>query len=303
MIYYLFIIIAVLLITAQFSFTKIFANQIEQTTATVMVMLVFTSSVGALLFLIINGFQIEFSMFSFVMAFAFGTIMVFYFVIGVKVLSLGSLAVYSMFMMLGGMIVPFIYGILFLIDCVTVGKVIGCFVLAGFMIMQTCVQKSESTDKGTKKKRILFIFLCLVIFFINGSVSVISKAHQINAAAISEKSFTFLSCSITVVEALLFLVFKRIFSVKSKLYTEIKQIIKTKPVLIMVALGIVMHIGNFLLLIAAAHIPASIQFPMISGGAIFFSAIVSLLFFKEKIPKLEMFAVIGAFLSTFLFLF
>ena len=303
MIYYLFITIAVLLFTAQFSFTKIFANQIEQTTANVMVMLVFTSSVGALLFLVINGFQIEFSFFSFVLAFVFGTIMVFYFVIGVKVLSLGSLAVYSMFMMLGGMIVPFIYGIIFLNESVTIGKVIGCFLLAGFMIMQTCAQKNESADKSTKKKRILFIILCLLIFFINGSVSVISKAHQVNAAATSEQNFTLLSCSITAIEALLFLVFKRIFSVKSKFYAEIKQTIKTKPVLIMVSLGVVMHTGNFLVLIAAAHIPASIQFPMISGGTIFFSAIVSLLFFKEKIAKLETVAVVGAFLSTFLFLF
>jgi hypothetical protein len=35
--------------------------------------------------------------------------------IGIKVLSLGSLAVCSMFMMLGGMLVPFFYGIIFLI--------------------------------------------------------------------------------------------------------------------------------------------------------------------------------------------
>jgi multidrug transporter EmrE-like cation transporter len=46
-----------------------------------------------------------------------------------------------------------------------------------------------------------------------------------------------------------------------------------------------------------------VQFPLVSGGVIVLSALVSLLFFKEKISKREWISVAGAFVSTFLFAF
>ena len=58
-----------------------------------------------------------------------------YYLIGIKVLSLGSLAIYSMFMMLGGMLVPFFYGITFLHETISVGKVIGTVLLTVFIVL------------------------------------------------------------------------------------------------------------------------------------------------------------------------
>ena len=78
---------------------------------------------------------------------------------------------------------------------------------------------------------------------------------------------------------------------------------KIKPIAVMVLLGAAMYVGNFLQLLAADKVPASVQFPLVSGGVIVLSALVSVLFFKEKISKKEWISVAGAFVSTFLFAF
>jgi len=79
--------------------------------------------------------------------------------------------------------------------------------------------------------------------------------------------------------------------------------LKIKPMGIMVLIGATTYTGNFLHLLAANNVPASVQFPLVSGGVIVLSALVSALFFKEKISKKEWISVVGAFVSTFLFAF
>ena len=76
-----------------------------------------------------------------------------------------------------------------------------------------------------------------------------------------------------------------------------------RPILIMTLLGASAYVGNFLHLKAAAYVPASVQFPLVSGGVIVLSALASRLIFKEKISKKEWLSVGGAFISTLLFAF
>lgn len=71
----------------------------------------------------------------------------------------------------------------------------------------------------------------------------------------------------------------------------------------MILLGAASYGGNFFLLLAADKVPASVQFPLVSGGVILLSYAVSLFVFKEKPTKLELCCVLGSFLSTFLFAF
>ena len=71
----------------------------------------------------------------------------------------------------------------------------------------------------------------------------------------------------------------------------------------MIFIGAAAYTGNFLHLKAAANVPASVQFPLVSGGVIVLSALVSAFFFREKISRREWIAVGGSFLSTVLFAF
>lgn len=290
---YLFLLLAVICFAAQFAFTKRYEEAAGQGTSATMVMLTVTSAIGFGLFFAVGGFRLEFTPVATVLALVMGIIMIPYYMLGIKVLSLGSLAVYSMFMMLGGMLVPFFYGLLFLEEPLTWGKTLGTVLLTVCIILQAL----EPKKSGSKGKQGLFFTLCILIFFINGFTGVIAKAHEVSREPVPEASFTALSCGITALLSL------GMLCAGGKNRGSVKAVFTPKRLGIMAALGVAAYTGNFLHLMAAETVPASIQFPLVSGGVIVLSALVSAVCFKEKLPRREWICVAGAFASTFLFAF
>jgi drug/metabolite transporter (DMT)-like permease len=301
---YILILLAVACFAAQFAFTKLYEGRVGQSGITTLVMLSGASFVGTLIFFLAEGGRIQFSAVSLIWGIVFALIMLPYYMIGIKVLSLGSLAIYSMFMMLGGMLVPFFYGVLFLHERISIGKGLGTVLLVVFIVLQAVWQSESEVGKkaGDSKMRSLFISLCLVIFFINGMTGVIAKAHSISEGAVSEGSFTVIYCALTSLMSFLILLFSLLKNRREKMLA-IKKALQIKPLSVMVLLGAAAYGGNYLQLLAADSVPASVQFPLVSGGVIVLSALVSAVCFKDKISKKEWISVAGAFVSTFLFAF
>lgn len=303
---YIIIILAVVCFAGQFAFTKVYEESVKQTAVTSLVMLFLTGLLGAALYLVIGKFHVDVSLPSVLFALAFAIVMIPYYMISIKVLSLGSLAVYSMFMMLGGMLLPFLYGILFLQEEISWGKAVGCVLLTGFIVLQALSQKTAEPKGETKTEEkgnpYLFFLLCLCIFVINGLTGVIAKAHQIQPQAVGEVSFTVLSCAFTALLSGILLLIVSLSKRKESL-AEMQTVFQWKPLAFIGLLGAAMHTGNFLILKAAANVPASVQFPLISGGTIVLSALASALIFKEKLSWKEWISVGGAFATTFLFAF
>lgn len=299
MVNYILILLAVFCFTAQFAFTKLFEKSAEQTISTTLIMLIITNLTGALLCFCISGFKVLFSPVSVFWAVWMAIIMIPYYTIGIKILSLGSLAIYSMFMMLGGMLVPFFYGILFLNEPISTGKIAGTVLLTFFIILQAV---SQGADNKKVKAKYLFFALCIAIFFINGFTGVIAKAHQISKGAVDEISFSVIYCSLSVIFNIVLLIFNFLKGYREK-RLQVLSVLKSKPLFIMLLLSIVCYGGNLLHLKAASYVPASVQFPLVSGGVIVFSAITSAFIFRENISKKEWFSVVGAFISTVLFAF
>ena len=302
MINYIIISLAVVCFAGQFAFTKLYEGAVRQTALTALVMLIGTSLIGALLFLFVGGFRVQITPSSAMLALCLAVVMVPYYMIGIKILSLGSLAVYSMFMMLGGMLVPFFYGIIFLSESLSVGKLLGTILLTVFIVLQGIKQDDKDSQKANGKSKRTFFILCLIIFVLNGLTGVVSKAHQISSGIVDEMSFTVLSCLLTALLSAC-LIPACIKKENGNAVSFVKSILKIKPFCVMVFMGISAYMGNFLHLLAASHVPASVQFPLVSGGVIVFSAIASATVFKEKAGKFEWISVGGAFISTLLFAF
>ena len=302
---YIFIIIAVLCFALQFAFTKLYEGAVRQTAVTTLVMLFVTSLFGTVLYLFVGGFIVSFSAVSLFWATFMAVIMIPYYMIGIKVLSLGSLAVYSMFMMLGGMLVPFFYGVIFLCEELSVWKAVGTVMLTLFIVLQAVWQEpieEKNGDPSDKKKKILFFLLSLLIFVINGLTGVIAKAHQISEGAVDEVSFTIISCALTAIFSLVLLALCLLKGGRSTV-AVIRSMMKIRPLVIMTLIGAAAYTGNFLHLKAASTVPASVQFPIVSGGVIVISAFISFLIFREKLSKKEWITIAGAFVSTVLFAF
>jgi len=288
---YAVIMLAAMLFAAQFAFTKLFEKNMEQNIISTLTMMTVTGIIGAIIFLAANDFQLEISHLSLMWAVIFALVMIPYYMIGIKVLSIGSLAIYSMFMMLGGMLVPFFYGVIFLCETPSAAQIVGTVLLTGCVIMQAVCQGGDKDKSSQNSGKLLFFVLCLVIFFLNGMTGVIAKAHEISEGSVNEQSFTVMYCTLIAVISLFMLGISVVKSGKES-FKSIKIAMKPRLLAIMAMIGVAAYGGNFLQLIAANKVDASVQFPMISGGVIVLSAIVSAVIFKEKISKKEWLSVV-----------
>ena len=228
---YMLILLAVFCFAGQFAFTNLYERAVRQTMITSLVMLVVTSAFGTFLYLCIGRFQIQISGVSIFWAVMFALVMIPYYMIGIKVLSLGSLAIYSMFMMLGGMLVPFFYGVWCLKEPVSPAQGIGTVLLTGFIILQAISQSDSNAKNGQKqsaKTKFVFFALCLAIFFLNGLTGVIAKAHQISTQAVDEASFTVISCALTTIFSLIILAFT-LLREHQKTHIQVIETLKIKP--------------------------------------------------------------------------
>lgn len=301
---YIFIAFAVICFTAQFAFTKGYEGSVKQTVATSLLLLILTGLVGGILFFFAGGASLSFSLPSLLYAVFFAGVMIPYYMLGIKALSLGSLAIYSMFMMLGGMLVPFFYGIIFLAEPLSPSMLIGSILLTAFIILQALsdAKKAEKAKRRARRDTLFFALISVAIFFINGMTGVIAKAHQLDSAAVDEASFTVLSSLLTAFFSAIILFFLFLFD-KKRTYASLRLAIRPRPLFWGALVGAAAHTGNFLHLIAASTLPASVQFPIVSGGVIVLSALASLLIFREKMSRIDTLLVAGVFLATFLFAF
>ena len=125
------------------------------------------------------------------------------------------------------------------------------------------------------------------IFFLNGLAGVLSKIFE---AAPFEKSSA-AGYSVLSAMAAVFLSFMLLPFVK-----EEKVRLNFRAAGAMLGYGVLNKVSNFLLLIALAHLPASIQYPMVTGGTMIFSTILCYIT-REKPSGRDIVAVILSFIG------
>ena len=124
--------------------------------------LLYTALTGlfvSVIFFAVGGGRVQITPFSLVCAAAVAGLCLGYNLIGFKVFSIGSYSVYMMFLMLGGMLLPFIYGMLFLGDADGAGTVSLAARFTGVALLTLSLVLPCLGDKKDKKNSRLFIIL------------------------------------------------------------------------------------------------------------------------------------------------
>ncbi len=284
---YILVIIATVLLAFDFSFAKMY--QMSQGTA-FSEGLKFNAAIGlfsAAIFFILSGFNTDFSLYSMLLALGMSACCMLYSIIGLVILKLSNISVYTVFLMCGGMLLPYIFGICFLDEKPTLLRIVG------IIIMLVAVFLSNRTKFEFNPTLLL---LCLLIFVLNGMVSIISKCHQITTSFETVDSTTFVMysgiCKFILSSIAL------IFCKKEKgLYFSSKKVI-----LIMVASALIGGVSYMLQLIGATQLPASVLYPICTGGSILFSSLAGVILFKEKLSTYQTASVILCIIGTLLFL-
>ena len=120
MLYYLMLITATVLFACQMFFNQQFQRLRGNTLEASLTLTTYTHSVIFVLMLCINGFRMEWSWFSAGMALIRSAMDVTYGYCSIKALACANLSVYTTFSMLGGMLLPFVYGVAFAEEALTV---------------------------------------------------------------------------------------------------------------------------------------------------------------------------------------
>lgn len=276
-VYYSMIVMSALLFSLQFMFNNGYQRESGNDWCAALKFSLYSSVAGLILLFVINRLCLEVTFFSFAVAFVYGIVNVALGYSSIKALTYANLSVYSIFSMIGGMILPFLYGI-FCGEALSAAKLICCGFIAASVLL--------GADRGKQSEKAFGYYSA--VFFLNGMVGVISKFHQSRTElCVDSASFMMLTKTTTI-----FLSLVLILMLKKKSFS-----VNKKAAALCVGYSVFNSMGNLMLLIALCHLPASVQYPIVTGGVIVFSTVIALLQ-KAHVTKKEILAAAVALLSS-----
>lgn len=286
---YLFILIATILLAFEFAISK----KYQQSEGTgLLAGLKFNAANGlftTLVFFILSEGNPGFSFFSVGMAFCMSLCAMVYSILGFRILRQGTLGIYSLFLMSGGMLLPYAFGVLFLDEELNVLRI------AGVMLILAAIILSNRTRYDFQPS---FYLICLLIFVLNGFVSILSKCHQIDRSHAPVDSTAFVmytGIAKFVMSSAVLLLYKG--NRKERFSFQNRHIAA-----FIAGSSLISGLSYLLQLIGAKSLPATVLYPMITGGSIIFSALSGIIFFREKLTRRQLIHILLCFAGTLLFL-
>jgi drug/metabolite transporter (DMT)-like permease len=237
------------------------------------------------------GFRFEFTPYSLLISSISTLCAVSYTVIGLKILSGGKVSVYAMFLMTGGMLLPFLFGVIFLKEEISALKVIG-------LILITVAIAVTNLDKQKPSKKQLA--MSFAVFILNGGLGICSKLNQLEGVnAVSDKGYVILGNIAKTVLCLAVLgtillyekhktkapVIHTSESEKVDTPTAISKKQRLIPYAFLLFIALFDFVSYYLQLIALHKVPTTVLFPLVSGGSIVMTAAVGMLLLREKPTK------------------
>ena len=281
MLYYLILTVSVVLFGVQFGFNQIYEKESDGSVRSSFLFVFGTAAIGIPILWVINGVRLSCTVFSLIMAVVSSVNMILCNYCSLKALGRVNLSLFSIFSMLGGMILPFVTGILFFDEALTVGKLI-CLVILSVAVLIT-------VDLKEKKSGMLY---CFAVFVFNGLSGVISKLYtSLPFEKVSQAMFSLLCAAVCTAIAAVPLIILR----KPPLRPTKKGLLATAGA------GAFNRTANYLLLLSLAQLPASVQYPFVTGGVIIVSTVISCLT-GQKPSKKEIVSMMLSFVGIALLL-
>lgn len=223
-----------------------------------------------------------------------------YGIIGILAMKYGSVTLYTMVAMFGGMLIPYFYGIIFIGEQLSVFTVVGAVVLIAALIIN-----AFSTSVKTEKNGWKFFIICCLVFILNGTSSLLGKIHQINAVALPTNDFIVWLSIFSVINCAIFLsvyvLYRKLKNKNAEITIRPRQIFQSAYVSF--GHGVFYGAGLRLQLWAAIKLPATVQYPFITGGSVILSTVFARIIFKEKLNLKNIISLILLMIGTVAFVF
>jgi len=274
MLYYAILTAAVVLFGVQFGFNQLYEKESDGSLRSSFIFIFGTSIVGVPILWAVNGAALSCTSFSLIMAVISSVNMLLCNYCSLKALGKVNLSLFSIFSMLGGMMLPFLTGIIFFDEDLTLGKILCLLILTAAVLV--------TVDYKEKGPGLLY---CAAVFVFNGMSGVISKLYtSLPYEKVSQAMFSLLCAALSAVIA----AFPLILIKKQPLRLTKKGFFATAGA------GAFNRTANYLLLVALAQLPASVQYPFVTGGVIIVSFIISCVT-GQKPSKKELVSILLSF--------
>lgn len=287
---YMMLILASLLLAVDMVLNKMYQKLRGTAPATSLLFNAVLGFVTAMLLFFVNRCRLSFSLYSVLMAILMGGLVMAYTMIGFRVLKQGSVAIYGLFLMTGGMVLPYIWGLVFLNEPFRAVRTIGLLaIIGGVFLSNFSGEKPDCKQFG----------MCLAVFVLNGFVSIVSKLHQIerNYPCVSTVEFMIWGGILKFfIAGTLFLVFR------NRTKQEVAKSNVSKSWLVIILSAVIGGLSYFLQLYGAKSLPATVLYPFITGGSIVFSVFADAIWFKENISRRLMLSVALCVAGTVMFI-
>lgn len=277
--YYGLVIISVIIFGIQFYFNDLYKNERGSGLPSAMMLSFLSGITGTVCLFIINGFSLSATPFTIIMGAAAAVNSVLYTVFSLKALSRINLSLFSLFAMLGGMLLPFFQGLFFYNEPFTVAK--------GLCLAFIAVALLLTVERGNKKGGAVFY---IGVFILNGMSGVLSKLFQ--ELPYEKASNADYSVWIAIMTAFISGIILLITVKKAGRFS-------IKAIALGVANGGMNRVANYLLLIALTFLPASVQYPFVTGGVMIVSTAICFIT-GQKPSKKEVLSVALAFMGVLL---
>ena len=223
---------------------------------------------------IINGFRLECTPFTLLMALLNVLLSFGYTFCTFKALGAINLSLYSVFSMLGGMALPFLQGILVYGEALTFGKIL--------CVLLICIALALTIQRGHSTRNYIYY---AGVFLLNGASGMISKIYTSSALPkAGPAEYSILICLCTACTASLMLPLLRKQDVPK---------LTLKSTAIGAFSGAGNKVANFFLVIALSHVDASVQYPMVTGGVMIVSTLLCFLGPKKPSHRETLSVLIG----------
>ena len=290
---YLLILGADALLAMCFAFQKKYQSIAGTSARATLIFNAFAGLATLVIFSVLNicgVYELQFSLFSAVMATLVTSLCLSYMVLGFKLLRAGNMQLYTMFLMTGGMLVPYFFGLAFLDEKFSVLRLFGVV-----LIVAAVVISNTGALKPTKGQ----ILMCVAVFILNGFTSVTSKLHQIGTVynPVNTESFVFIMAIAKIV-----LCFPIAVILSKKASEKFGSCISATTIILFILTAAADSASSYLQLIGAKSIPAGVLYPLITAGSIILSAIAGMIAFRERPSKNQWLAMIICLAGTCMFI-
>lgn len=279
--YYAIILTSVLMYGVCFALRDVYRKMRGSSLRISMESSLFGAVAGALVLLCLNGFRLSFTPFTLWISLVAAINVLAFSFFSFKALDRIDLSLFSVFSMLGGMVLPFLQGVLFYREPITLAKGVAVVLItAALALIVTCDKKGTGC------------IYYIGIFVLNGMSGVITKLF--NELPFEKTGATDYSVWMSLWTVLLSGLALLALSRKREA-TELRFTWRACGVGSLC--GALNTVASMMLVVALLHVDASVQYPMVTGGVMIVSTLISL-FGSRKPDKRALLAVAVAFIGT-----